>query len=539
MAAVVDDDRRRTRRSGSRKHRRKRRERGGTVTAPPLDDQGLTNSQVSQRVADLTVDDADDTPDTDDLASLADDIGPSLDADGAASLWEKVKDCAIFEASDGEVHAAFDAWFGGRLGNRDDIDVRERFQVAGELEGAGGVALAGRAAGSVDDLSLPFGMDATQYRGLVEVVAAVGVQGSSHSNWRLRLGDEAYTQLRTVAKGFAGAVAKAKAEGRVVMMDGPNGPFPVGLQLSGSASAFAGVKASGEGDLTLGLNPATALGLGVEVGGAVDLTAGAEAKAEGGIDIDLTRGRFEFLGEAGAFAGVKASGTVRGTAKMYGRRLLRVGVTGTTEVGAGGHALGQVKAKGGNLRVKFEIDGSLGFGGGGGGEVDVDVKPLWVLCRRTRARVYWKRKSRQDALAVADDYRSVFKSRIRPRLEKYRDFKVEQLRMNDASSYVKMEKIQYMIDEEFPRTVLKSLHLTPQKEAAIDSALVALIEDVFGDVPSFGRPVGIDVTVKRCKIKNLQTRPRDIANLLGGAVEASHLRGKDAGASAPLTGIGL
>lgn len=74
---------------------------------------------------------------------------------------------------------------------------------------------------------------------------------------------------------------------------------------------------------------------------------------------------------------------------------------------------------------------------------------------------------------------------VRPGLLKYRDWKLSQLKANLATEYVKMEKIQAIIDENWPRTLIKV------KNDVIDKYLADMLEEIFGtEVP-------LDVTKKR------------------------------------------
>jgi hypothetical protein len=114
--------------------------------------------------------------------------------------------------------------------------------------------------------------------------------------------------------------------------------------------------------------------------------------------------------------------------------------------------------------------------------------------------------------------------------------KLTQLRMNKASEYVKMEKIQAIIDMNWPRPLVK------KKSQPVDTYIENMLKKVFGDdVPydvydaktkkDVSKTVVVDARVDKGKIKVLQFVPRDIASILGGTVSGRHGRGENANAA--------
>lgn len=107
--------------------------------------------------------------------------------------------------------------------------------------------------------------------------------------------------------------------------------------------------------------------------------------------------------------------------------------------------------------------------------------------------------------------------------------------MNDATNYVKIEKVQAILDWNWPRAIM-SKYAKPHI-ANIDAAIVRLLKQVFEAVDP-NLPVTIDVEVRKGRIKSLQTTPRELHVLLGGGIEGRHAHGRHAAKSNLLSDVG-
>lgn len=460
------------------------------------------------------------------------------DVDSVVEAVEKsglLSNSAFINKSEKEIQAGFDLWFGVRKGDAANVDVTKKKQAAGEVYGGGGAAIAGRAAYGSAEHELPFGLTIKQYDALAQASAIIGVYGTAKGQLRAKLGTKAFTKLEGGISGFAGAKASAQGSGKLTMVKGV--PFPVGAKLSGSAAAFAGAQSSGDATFTLAMNPAEWAGIGADLGIDYDAKAGAWADAEGEFVFDPLGEGIALSGSASAFAGVSAEAGVSGSAKLYGRKAFKVSTSVSGSAGAGGSASGGFSLKGGTLVLKGKAEGALGPGLGGGFGLDVDFKPVAVLINRAIAKAAWKAISQADSGAskqAATDpiaARRMLDTAVRPRLEKYRDWKLHQLGANQASEYVKMENIQMIIDENWPRTLIKA------KNDEIDNYIITMLTEIFGveyDDPQSKtgakKTVVVDARVKKGELKVLQFVPRDIASILAGTVAGKHGKGENTNA---------
>lgn len=475
---------------------------------------------------DKTLSDSDSKVDSDSDS----DAGADVESVIRAILESKLLDeSAFINKSKGEIEAGFDLWFGVRKGNAADVDVTKKKQAAGEVYGGFGVAVTGRAAYGSAEHDLPFGLTMKQYQALVQASAIIGVTGVAKGQLRAKLGKKAYTGLTGAISGFAGARASAQGSGKITMLKGC--PYPVGAALTGSASAFAGVQSDGNATFTLAMNPAEWAGIGAVIGAEYDAKAGAWADAEGEFIMDPLHG-LVISGSASAFAGVSAEVDVSGSAKLYGRKAFTVSTSVSGSAGVGGSASGGFSLKGGKLTLKGKAEAAMGPGMGGGFGLDADFKPFAVLINREIAKASWKalavtdsgvgKKATDPALAGPS-----LETDVRPGLVKYRDWKLSQLKANLATEYVKMEKIQAIIDESWPRTLIKV------KNDVIDKYLAIMLENIFGaEVPlDETKNVEAQAIVNKGLVKVLQFKPRDIASILGGTVGGRHGKGENTNAA--------
>ncbi len=442
---------------------------------------------------------------------------------------------AFINKSPQEIQAGFDLWFGVRKGNAADVDVTKKRQMAGEVYAGGGAAVTGRAAYGSAEHELPFGLTVTQYDALAQASAIIGVQGVAKGQLRAKLGTKAYTGLKGAISGFAGAKATAQGSGKLVMVQGI--PFPVGAKLAGSVAAFAGAQSDGNLEFTLAMNPAEWAGIGLDIGADYDAKAGAWADASGDFTFDPLGEGISLSGTASAFAGVSGEVGVSGSAKLYGRKAFTVSTSVSGSAGVGGSASGGFSLKGGTLVLKGKAEGAMGPGLGGGFGLGMDFKPIAVLINREIAKASWKALATTDRgvgkkATDPDLARRSLDADVRPRLVKYRDWKLHQLEANLAAEYAKMENIQMIIDENWPRTLIRV------KNDEIDNHIIAMVKEVFGvEYPdsqsSSGamKTVDVDVRVTKGQLKVLQFVPRDIASILAGTVAGKHGKGENANAA--------
>jgi hypothetical protein len=474
----------------------------------------------------------------DDSESESDsDSGPDVEA--VIEAVEKsglLANSAFINKSPKEIQAGFDLWFGVRKGNAADVDVTKKLQAAGEVYGGGGAAVTGRAAYGSAEHELPFGLTVTQYHALAQASAIIGVHGAAKGQLRAKLGTKAYTGLKAGVTGFVGAKVSAQVAGKLSMVEGV--PFPVGAKASASASAFAGAQSDGDLTFTLAMNPAEWAGIGADIGADYDAKAGAWADASGEFVFDPLSEGIALSGTASAFAGVSAEVGVSGSAKLYGRKAFTVRTSVSGAAGAGGKASGGFSLKGGKLVLTGKLEGALGAGLGGGFGVGVDFKPIAVLINREIAKASWKvlAKSDDGVIKQATDptlAARTLETTVRPRLVKYRDWKLSQLDANLATEYVKMENIQMIIDQNWPRTLIKV------KNAEIDNYIIKMLKEIFevdfpdsqSKVKGATKKVVVDARVEKGLLKVLQFVPRDIASILAGTVSGKHGKGENANAA--------
>ncbi len=463
----------------------------------------------------------------------------------SASTIQAIKtllaDSAFINKSEKEIQAGFDLWFGNRKGDAADVDVTKKKQAAGEVYGGFGAAVTGRAAHGSAVHEIPFGLTVEQYHALAQASAIIGVRGDAKGQLRAKLGTKAYTGLKGAVSGFAGAKASAQASGKISMVKGSW--YPVGAELSGSASAFAGAQSNGSATFTLAMNPAEWAGIGADIGVAYDAKAGAWADAAGEFVIDPLRG-VVLSGSASAFAGVSAEVEVSGSAKLYGRKAFTVSTSVSGSAGVGGKASGGFSLTGGRLTLKGNAEAAMGPGMGGGFGLEADFKPMAVMIYREIAKASWKALARTDggvSKKTANDFdlaKDALDKNARPRLVKYRDWKLSQLGANLSSEYVKMENVQLIIDENWPRALVKG---DGKDVDRIDKYIQDMLEEIFGsDVPyevydsssksNIKSTVGAQAKVVRGVVKVLQWTPRDIASILAGTVAGKHNKGGNANA---------
>jgi hypothetical protein len=480
-------------------------------------------------------------PGSDNDTESEDDGIAGPDAEAVIQAVEKsglLDNSAFINKSPKEIQAGFDLWFGVRKGNAADVDVTKKRQAAGEVYGGGGAAVTGRAAYGSAEHELPFGLTITQYHALVQASAIIGVHGAAKGQLRAKIGKKAYTGLKAGVTGFVGAKASAQGSAKLSMVDGI--PFPVGAKLAGSASAFVGAQADGNATFTLAMNPAEWAGIGADIGADFDAKAGAWADASGEFVFDPLSEGIVLSGTASAFAGVSAEVGVSGSAKLYGRKAFTVSTSVSGSAGVGGKASGGFSLKGGKLILTGKLEGALGPGMGGGVGVGVDFKPIAVLINREIAKASWKVLAKADdgVIKQATDpalATHMLDTKVKPRLVKYRDWKLSQLGANLSTEYVKMENIQMIIDQNWPRTLIKV------KNDQIDSYIIKMLQEILGTEVTFDDPqstvkgakkkVVADVRVEKGLVKVLQFVPRDIASILGGTVSGKHGKGENANAA--------
>jgi hypothetical protein len=456
--------------------------------------------------------------------------GDDAKVNALVKLLESSKVASLTEE---EVQVGLDLWLSGRAGNVHDVDVtKHKAQKAGEVSGGvGGGAYARGAVAATRRLDYPLGLTPTQYQALAELGAFVGVEGKAAGQVHAKIGP-AYLKVLASAKVFAGAVARAGAKGHVTFVDGI--AFPVGFGAEGSASASVGVRASAEGEFTGGFLPHTLAGIGVAIHADVSAFSGAEVSIAGKGQLDLLRGRIVLSGEFSPFVGAKVEGSIGGSAMLYGRKAFKIKGKGLAATGAGGEAKFEFSAIGGKLTLKFTALGALGAGLGAGADLESDFKPLAVFIWRQAAKAKWAAQATDpDVRRKVTGYQQALDADVRPQLVGYRDLKIAQLRVNDATNYVKIEKVQAILDWHWPRTEMRQLargsHVLVHN---IDRAIETMIKRVFEEVPGFGPgddlAVVVDVVVSKGQIKSLQTTPRELHVLLGGGIEGKHAHGADA-----------
>ncbi|SEE65948.1 DUF4157 domain-containing protein [Ruania alba] len=445
-----------------------------------------------------------------------------------------VKRSGVLEKDEGELQAGIDMW-GSRLAQGESSTENTLVTGAASVGGGGG-AYARGAVSSSENINA-VGITYEQYQALMELGTFLGVNGRLEGQAYAKLGEHAHVLLSGRIQGFAGAMARARGQASVTMVGGR----PVGVDATGSASAFAGAKVKADISGEIAANAGTAAqGMGVHLGAGGEAMAGAEASADGEFAIDPVRGVVAISGKASAFAGAKATGHIEGKTTLYGRKLLGFRAKGEASAGAGGTVEGGFSMRGGNLTFEVFAGGSAGLGAGGGGEVVADLKPLGVLIWRMASKALWQARAKSDPDGVRDkimNYEDVLTRNVEPELETYRDMKLEQLRMNRATDYVKIEKVQAIIDRAFPRSKLTSMAPDDAHVSKVDRFLESMIEDTFKDVDGSGRP-DVEVTVSKGKIKTLLFTPRTIASQLGGAIEGKHAHGTDAGKLNPMSEVG-
>jgi hypothetical protein len=451
-------------------------------------------------------------------------------------LVDALKGSPILEMSDEEVQVGLDLWFSGRSGNALDVNARTG-GGAFEQSGGFGAGAYGRGAVAKTEQQYPLGLNARQYKALAELGAFVGAEGK-WAGQRLKKFGPAYVKFAGSAKGFIGALARAKGHAGFTMVGGI--PFPVGFTLGGEAEVFTGVRSSGKADLTLGFDVGSLMqgaGLGADADYAA--MAGSESTAKGQLEFDPLRGRIAMSGEVSAFAGAKIQGGVGVKAQLYGQKAVGFKFKGVASTGVGGTAKGSWAVGGGRLHLSLTADGALGVGLGGGADVDADFKPLAVFLWRQVSRARWKAQSASSDPEVTSAFAfpvATLKANVEPKLAAYRDFKIAQLRMGDAMEYVKQHKVQAILDANWPRTLLTDRVKDPGKRARIDQEIVAMLKRVFEEVE--GIDVTVDPDVHNGHIRFLQWEPRDLHVLLGGGIEGRHARGKDAAKTNLLSDVG-
>ncbi|WP_159618036.1 DUF4157 domain-containing protein [Ruania rhizosphaerae] len=450
------------------------------------------------------------------------------------ALIKKVKDSQVLEMGEDELQAGLDLWHSRRAAGEKSTDNTLSTGVASGGMGGGAYT---RGAVSASDNINAVGMTYKQYQALMELGTFLGVHGQLEGSAYAKLGENAHVLLSGRISGFAGLLARARGQASVTMVGGR----PVGVDASGSAKALAGVtvKADISGDIAANSGTA-AQGVGLTLGASGEAMAGADASAEGEFAIDPLRGAVAISGKASAHAGVKASGQIEGGTLLYNRKFLSFKAKGEASAGAGGTVEGGFSMRGGKLTFKVFAGGAAGLGAGGGGEVAADLKPLGVLIWRMASKALWRARAKTDPDGVRDkiiNYQDVLERDAEPELIKYRDMKVEQLRMNRATDYVKIEKAQAIIDRAFPRSQLTKMAPDDAHVSAVDRFLETMIEDVFKNVDGPGRP-SVEVKVSKGKIKTLLFTPRTIASQLGGAIEGKHAHGSDAAKLNPMSDVG-
>lgn len=440
-------------------------------------------------------------------------------------LVQAVKDSRIADLSEKEIQLGLDLWYSKRTGGADNIDLKKRRDIAGGTSvGGGGGAYVRGAVGHTENVN-SVGMTYEQYHALMELGAYVGVSASAKAKAYARLGESAHVIMTAGVDAFAGAVARARGDVSVTMV----GDRLAGVDASGSAKAMAGATVTVDISSQIAAKPGSALqGVGLQTDISGTAMAGAEATAEGEFAIDPLRGTVAVSGKASAFAGAKVTGTIKDSALLYNRKFLTLTVTGEASAGAGGEVKGGFSVRGGKVNISALAGGALGVGFGAGTEVEADLKPLGVLFWRMGSKALWNARARSDSAGVVrriTGYKQELATKVVPELERYREMKLELLRLNRAADFVKIEKLQAIIDREFPRT---QLSLVDKKLVSdIDREIEAMIVTVFSDVDGSGRP-SVEVKVEKGKIKLLQFTPRNIVSQLGGGIEGRHAHGTDA-----------
>jgi len=287
-------------------------------------------------------------------------------------------------------------------------------------------------------------------------------------------------------KAFAGVYAHARAGG---LLDLGNDPAAA---ISLQAQAFAGIANSGEGSLEVG-------GKDVALAGEGAWTAMAGARAELSGKASISAHGVVLEAEAAAFAGAKVEGSAESSAKLFGRKVLKLKASGTLAAGAGAGASYKFKLRGGKFTFGGKAFASAGLGGGGGAELAGDLNPVVVAV--WRAIEGWR-----DRMGMKDfiDTRAVLTdsdSPLRAALLGYSERKWRLVRTARADNYVKVEKVQAFIDEHINRTVLKQHRI-----AEYDQFIKELVEST---LRSPDGAVTVRVSVRHGKLMGLEEQPKD------------------------------
>ncbi len=175
---------------------------------------------------------------------------------------------------------------------------------------------------------------------------------------RVGIGGEAATKGKYGSAAIAGDI-HAGAEA------GANAKYKIGsdgAEVSGNASAKAGVEASGSADAT----SAAVLGQTAGIGGKAKGFAGARVGAGG--KVAITKEFVGAKGQVGGFAGAEASGELHGHVGPVAGK-----VTAAAQAGIGASLDGEISYDHGKLKLSAKAAVALGVGASLGGSVELDI----------------------------------------------------------------------------------------------------------------------------------------------------------------------
>jgi len=293
--------------------------------------------------------------------------------------------------------------------------------------------------------------------------------------------------IKANANAFVGATGRAKGHARIDKFG--KGKIP-GLDVGGEIAGFAGAKGQTQVETSL-----TRGDVGIASSGELKGMAGVHASADG--VIALSKNNIALGGEFSAFAGAKATGTARGTFKLFGREALSTAVSGTVSAGYGAEGGGRFQIRRGVLHLKLHGHVAHHGGVGVGGESALDFKPIAVWVWRQVDKQYWKmhQKEANDILNNPDSVRQ----KLTDQLTAYAKAKQDAMLAEKADNFVKPEKVQQIVGSVLPRKQVKG----HPNAAAVDAMIKEVVElslDVLGQKQ-------IVATVKDGKVEKIENLP--------------------------------
>jgi len=286
----------------------------------------------------------------------------------------------------------------------------------------------------------------------------------------------------TVSRGLFAAELKGKISGFVGVWAEAKGSLDLsrtGIALEGSAKA--GVGAKSEGEVTVGVSVAD---LGIEGGGQYEALAGAEAGVEGKFSIGLSG--IQAKGKAEAFAGAKVKGTAKASVQYKGKILFKISAEAEASAGVGGEIEGEFSFVGGKLVVGGKLAAALGIGLGGGAKVEIDFHEIGHAIVDLVKRAFTKKvldnrsTGDQDREQMPEDKQAVMIDQLYeglyPHVKAYAEKKASRQSRGKASSFVKLEMIQKIIDDKIrTKEPYKSLVPYLESDIALRTAVSAAI----------------------------------------------------------------